>query len=52
MLEKIINNLEKRKKAGEKVDTKKIIEYCKNNKIPPPQMFKEAAKKSLLGVFR
>lgn len=40
------------KSRGEKVSTKKVIEKCKENKISPPEMFKEASKKGLLGVFR
>ena len=51
-LSEIIEKLEQARAEGKKVSTKKVIEKCKENKISPPEMFKEASKKGLLGVFR
>lgn len=52
MLNEIISKLEEKKKAGEKVNTQKLMKYCKEHNISPPELFKEAAKKHLLGVLR
>lgn len=51
-LEEIIEKLSEAKKAGKKVNTVKVVRTCKENNISPPEMFKEASKKGLLGVFR
>lgn len=51
-LKEIIENLEKKHQNNETVNTVKIIKWCKKQNISPPQLFKEAAKKKLLGVFR
>ena len=51
-LEEVIEKLEQARSTGKKVKTQNVIEYCKKNNIAPPTMFKEAAKKGLLGVFR
>ena len=51
-LNEIISKLEEKKKAGKKVNTQELMKYCKKHNISPPELFKEAAKKHLLGVFR
>ncbi len=51
-VEDIVSKLEKARAEGRKVKTQDVIECCKKNNIAPPTMFKEAAKKGLLGVFR
>lgn len=51
-LEEIIKGLEKARAEGRKVKTQKVIDCCIKNQISPPEMFAEASRKGLLGVFR
>lgn len=51
-LEEIIKKIEKARSEGKKVKTQEMVDLCIKNQIPPPTMFKEAAQKGLMGVFR
>ncbi len=51
-LEEIIKKVEKARAEGKKVNTQHMVDLCIKNQIPPPTMFREAAQKGLMGVFR